>query len=284
MIEQIKKRYENSIELNALNSLIKCGDFKLKFMELLDKVPTVITVFPLLIATSKDTREKLFEQKEKLEILDEEEHIEKFDFSEKIAKRGFNLQQKEKYYIFFEKIGLKRLFEEIIEKSVYDYIVGVLVGLDSNARKNRSGSFFEKMCLEIIEPICKDYGIELITQNGFKNLEEKFNIKINKELYHKKPDFTLVKDNKFLNIEVNFYNSSGSKPLEIVESYINRKNDLRNINVDFILISDGPFWQKTHEENVEKAFDNISIMNYKTAKSGELRKKIKEIFNIQDNN
>ncbi|VEU58936.1 DpnII restriction endonuclease [Mycoplasmopsis gallinacea] len=116
VIEQIKKRYENSIELNALNSLIKSSDFKLKFMELLDKVPTVITVFPLLIATSKDTREKLFEQKEKLEILDEEEQIEKFDFSEKIAKRGFNLQQKEKYYIFFEKIGLKRLFEEIIEK------------------------------------------------------------------------------------------------------------------------------------------------------------------------
>ncbi|APJ38112.1 DpnII family type II restriction endonuclease [Mycoplasmopsis pullorum] len=278
--DNVTSQIENSIEINAMNSLIKCNDFKNKFFELLEKVPTVITVFPLLIAISKDSRKRIKLGNSNLEVLNEDGFVEEFDFSIKKAKKGINEKEKEIYYRFFEKIGLKKLFQEIIEKSVYDYITGVLVGLDSNGRKNRSGLVFEEMCKEIIESICKDYDINLLVQNKFKNLEN-FNIRINNNISGKKPDFILYKGNTFLNIEVNFYGSAGSKPQETIDSYINRKQELNNNNIEFILITDGYFWQTVQENLLEKAFNNILLMNYQTAKSGELRKQIKEIFNLK---
>lgn len=50
------------------------------------------------------------------------------------------------YYDFFVKMGLKNLYQNIIEKSTLDYIAGVLVGMDSNGRKNRGGEAFELAC------------------------------------------------------------------------------------------------------------------------------------------
>lgn len=52
--------------------------------------------------------------------------------------KGINLSDEksiETYYDFFVQMGLKQLYQNIIEKSTFDYIVGVLVGMDSNGRK-----------------------------------------------------------------------------------------------------------------------------------------------------
>lgn len=45
---------------------------------------------------------------------------------------------------FCVKTGIMHLFQEV--KDIHDYLLGVEVGMDTNARKNRSGDIFERMC------------------------------------------------------------------------------------------------------------------------------------------
>jgi len=43
---------------------------------------------------------------------------------------------------FCIKTGIMNLFQEV--KDIHDYLLGVEVGMDTNARKNRSGDIFRK--------------------------------------------------------------------------------------------------------------------------------------------
>lgn len=277
----VKEAMENSIELHAMDSLIKCNDFKNKFFELLDKLPEVITIFPLLFALSKAERDKLKKGKMELEIADHIKGVcEKFKFDINKAKNGLDFSDKEKYYGFFVNMGLKNLFDNIIEKSVTDYVIGVLVGLDSNGRKNRSGTAFEDLCEKVISPICNEYDITLLVQKQFKILED-YGIEVNEDIANRKADFILIKDKIVLNIEANYYFSAGSKPEEIVDSYINRNNDLNNSEINFTLITDGNCWDNEDKNQLNKAFRYISLMNYKMAESGYLKGRIKEIFKLK---
>ena len=50
---------------------------------------------------------------------------------------------------FCIKTGIMDLFQEV--KDIHDYLLGVEVGIDTNARKNRSGDIFERMCQQKIK-------------------------------------------------------------------------------------------------------------------------------------
>ncbi|WP_406615637.1 DpnII family type II restriction endonuclease [Mycoplasmopsis hyopharyngis] len=276
--ENINEVSENSIELNALNSLINCEDFKNKFFELLDKLPEVVTIFPLLFALSKTERDKIKKGKMKLQIID---HIkgacEVFAFDKNKAANGYSNDEKEKYYNFFVNMGLKHLFQKILKKSVVDYVTGVLVGLDSNGRKNRSGTAFEDLCLKAILPLCEKYNITLLVQKQFKVLEQ-YGLKIGQDIANRKADFILIKDNVVMNIETNYYFASGSKPEEIIDSYINRSVELKKNNIHFSLITDGNCWDNEGKHQLNKAY--ISLMNYKMIENGHLEERLKEVFNL----
>lgn len=267
-----------NIEFHALDSLIKCDEFEKNFYDLLDKLPSVVSTFPFLFALSRTEREKLKNGKSELEIIDYMTGVcEQMNFDIEKAKQGYTKEEKEKYYQFFIKMGLKNLFQNIIEKSVVDYVVGILVGLDSNGRKNRSGTSFEKICEKIIKPLCDKYGIELLVQEQFKILKN-YGMSVDEDIKNRKADFILIKGNIAMNIETNYYFTAGSKPEEIVDSYINRYNDLKNNNMYFSLITDGNCWNNEHKNQLNKAFKYISIMNYKMACNGYLESRIKDVF------
>ena len=137
---------EFDIELCSINSLINIQDdnlFKNTFFKLLDKTPSVVSVFPYLIALSKKDREDLLDYGKPLEIIRDKNNIEQTD-SFYFDKQHYDYvkETKDKYYTFFCEMGLKKLFQKIIKNSTRDYVMGVLVGLDSNGRKNRGGDFF----------------------------------------------------------------------------------------------------------------------------------------------
>jgi hypothetical protein len=159
-------------------------------------------------------------------------------FSIKHLEKGLNDKQIEEYLFFFEKMGLKHLFLNLIEKNVVDYVIGVLVGIDTNGRKNRGGIAFELACQPIIEEICQKYGIKLLIQKQFKVLK-KYGFNVSEDIANRKADFILFKDNKCMNMEVNYFGGSGSKPEEIIDSYINREKDLKKDGIQFAFITDG---------------------------------------------
>ncbi|HOO13441.1 MAG TPA: DpnII family type II restriction endonuclease, partial [Bacillota bacterium] len=72
----------------------------------------------------------------------------------------------------------------------------------------------------------------ILFQKKFHYLEKKFGIKVSAAIRNRKADFILMNTDKgrVVNIEVNFYSGTGSKPQEIVDSYINRQEELKEIS------------------------------------------------------
>lgn len=273
---------EFEIELNAMNVLIKSNNTKEKFFELARKLPTFIATFPLLFALSKNERAEIWAGKNLLAVVGNEigndENL-KFSFEVEQLKKGLTNEKIEKYYYFFVKMGLKSLCENLIEKSLLDYVIGVLVGIDTNGRKNRGGTAFEDACEPIITHLCKKYGIELISQKQFKRLAE-YGFEISEDIANRKADFILIKNNKALNLEVDYFFRGGSKPEEIIDSYINRQSDLNKINIGFALLTDGLCWDNKSKNQLQKGFRNLNyLMNFYLAKNGMLEEVIKTHFN-----
>jgi len=179
-----------------------------------------------------------------------------------LRKRKLSSKDIEASIKFFEKTGLKRFFLEMSSKSIRDYATGVEVGMDTNARKNRSGSAMEMVLKPIIEDIIakQKSSYTILFQKQFKYLEDNFNLKVNSSIRNRKADFIIVKDKcKVINIEVNFFSGSGSKPQEIVDSYIERQNELRENDFQFIWITDGIGW--TEQKNqIGKGFVKIDYL------------------------
>lgn len=267
-----------TIELHALDALIgKKDDFDMVFFSLLKKIPSVVKVFPLLFALSKLERENVTSEKGVLKVVGTELDSADMQYFNFCAKNELRDEQIKNYLNFFDQMGLKNLFQNLIEKSTNDYVTGVLIGLDSNGRKNRGGKAFELACEPIIRTICADKNIEVITQKQFKVLQEK-GFAISEDIAERKADFILLKESKCINIEVNFYSGGGSKPEEIVDSYINRQADLNNNKIGFILITDGKCWKGTTHQ-LKKGFRHLNyLLNYKMTKTGMLEEIIEKIF------
>lgn len=267
------------IELNAMNVLIRCNNFDEKFKELLTKLPSVVKTFPLLFALAKKEREYLWSTKSLLKIVNDSSDMNSNVSFSFYNQPVFTKQQIENYLFFVEKIGIKKLLLELLEKNLIDYVIGVLVGLDTNGRKNRGGNAFEEVCLPLIEKVCNTNKITLIKQKPFKDLK-KWGFEVNENIANRKADFILLKENKILNIEVNFYGTPGSKPEEIIDSYLNRQTELHKNKFNFALITDGLCWNSETKNQLIKGLSNIEyMMNYNLAKQGMLEEVIFDWLN-----
>lgn len=282
--DNIKGYEKYSIEIHAIDTLIKIEDdtkFESEFKKLLKKLPTTTLLFPFLFGLAKVDREKLNKGKSELTIIqDEIDEADSLDYTFKSDVNKLQDEEIEKYYGFFVRMGLKNLYQNIIEKSTTDYIVGVLVGLDSNGRKNRGGGAFEFACLPIFEQVCQKYKLCLLFQKQFKVLRnEGFNI--SKDIEERKADFIVLSRDrtKAINFEVNFYNGGGSKPEEIIDSYINRQNELEESGIAFSLVTDGKgCWQNANRQ-LEKGFEKIKyLQNFNMFKHGMLEEIIIKEF------
>lgn len=273
-----------AIELQAMNVLIGCDDrrFEALFYDLLRKIPTVVAVFPYLFALAKAERLNLWRGCSKLKIIGsalDSEDFQKYEFYLSVLSHGLTDTQISNYFEFFKQMGLKELFQNLLEKSVTDYVIGVLVGLDSNGRKNRGGAAFELACNPIITEACGKYSVKVISRKKFFVLRE-YGFSVSPDIENREADFILfdVAKQKCMNIEVNFYNGGGSKPEEIIDSYINRQTDLAANGIQFALITDGNCWRGTTNQ-LAKGFRHLTyLMNFKLAKRGMLEEVIQTVF------
>lgn len=274
---------EYLVEIHAMDILIRCNEesFADQFFTLVKKLPTVTLLFPYLFGLAKKERDRLHQGIDNLIIiqdeLDKADHL-VYNFSKKLD----SLSEKdiEKYYDFFVQMGLKYLYQNIIEKSTLDYIAGVLVGMDSNGRKNRGGKAFELACQPLLEKICEKYHLTLFSQKQFKILRD-YGFDVSEDMANRKADFIIFneKQRKAINLEVNFYNETGSKPEEIIDSYINRQKDLWADGINFGLVTDGKCWE-TATNQLTKGFRHLDyLLNFYLLKHGMLEEIILKVFN-----
>jgi type II restriction enzyme len=255
------------VELNILNSLIGSANIENDFINIVEKYPETLQCVPLLIAV----RSLEVEQVEGV-----------FEFSEYCANISFHKEQ-EKYIEFMERTGLFDLIKNRKVKNLYDYVVGIEVGLDTNARKNRGGDLMSKIVSDYFDNKKVKYEKEITTQE----LEKRFNLNLspitNSGQASKRFDFIVENRGVIYGIEVNFYSGSGSKLNETARSYKEIALASKNIkNFKFVWITDGAGW-KTAKNNLKETFDVLPEMfNIKDLYDGKFVDLLKqEKFNNQ---
>lgn len=227
----IKNRDAFKYELALLKSLRNCSHPVSDFNNLLNNYPEVIKVIPILLAC-RDGILKL------LNSIDAGFKYKTFDFSKKM----YDNQEIDDIVRFTKNTGLLSMLCQM--DSATDYLLGVEVGLDTNARKNRSGLFLENMVTETLKELsARNSELFFFEQKSFRYIEDKYRIKIPTTLRNRKFDYTVINKGKATNIEVNFYSGTGSKPSEIISSYINRGEVLSSAGWKFIWLTDGQGWK-----------------------------------------
>ena len=252
--KKIKKNFSKyRIELNTLSALINDENFDDTLKTILLDHPKVLPVIPMLLAVRSI----------KIPIIDNfySEKIKNYNIDFSIRK--LKIEEIDEIVLFFRDTGLKDFFMNLSQKSIPDYYIGVEVGLDTHARKNRSGKVMEKYILNILNEInMKKEGLfRIFTQRKYEFLKKDYSYKINSALIDRKADFILVRnDQKIIAIETNFYSGTGSKPQEIVNSYIQRQDELKKIGVEFIWITDGFGWTK-QKNQMNLAFERLNFIS-----------------------
>ena len=264
-VNKVEKR------LNILNYLIGKENFKEEFISLLKEYPEVITTFPILIAVRTHSLTVLNNKTMDLETL---------EFRE---RKKLSNEDIEKYYKFFKETGLENLLKDRKIKNLVDYVFGVEVGMDTNARKNRIGKLMENIVKKYIEDdLCSKYdNIEYIFQATKDKILNKWNINLILDKTDRNFDFAIFNKNKGMLylIEVNFYSGGGSKlkatagEYQTLNEFITDRNDK---NIKFIWITDGKGWETAKNPLKESFNKGVIILNLEMVKNGLLEKIITE--------
>lgn len=259
--EKVHRNVEKyKVEIGILGSLVGTKDIDKEMVTILLKYPEVLPVFPLIMAV-RDL---------KIEVSDLDV-TKTFSFK----KRPLASSEINDILEFCKKTGLINIFSEI--RNLKDYLSGVEVGMDTNARKNRSGTTMELMLAEPLTKLSQRYGYQLFSQKKFK-IFEKSRYPFPENLKERKFDFALVHHNFAINIEANIYGGTGSKPQEIVDAYINRQKDLNSSGWTLIWITEGGGWAG-QENQLRKGFEEMDyILNLHFVKQGLLEKIIKNLI------
>lgn len=156
---------------------------------------------------------------------------------------------------YLEGTGLADLFRQKKINDLVDYVFGIETGLDSNARKNRSGHVMEGMVANIFDKNGIEYRQEVYSTE-WSNLQ---NVLGDDE---KRFDFVIKTTSKTYLIEVNFYSGGGSKLNEVARSYSDIAPKINSVpGFEFVWITDGIGW-KSARNKLQEAYNIIpSIYN-----------------------
>ena len=231
-----------SIKLNQLNYLIGQEDMAKAVKRLWEENPKVFSVLDILIAVRTKDKKKAIDENGNIHLVSDY-----FTSPEQVTK-------------FLNNTGLTDVFQKKQIKNLVDYVFGVEVGLDSNARKNRGGHIMEDFVANIFDK----HGISYEQEVYYTEFPE-----IVKALGadNKRFDFVVKAKDKIYLIEANFYTGGGSKLNEVARSYSELAPKINAVpGFEFIWITDGIGWESARNK-LEEAFAHIpSVYNLTSIK------------------
>lgn len=246
-VERETKRYE--LELHTLNYLIGKDNIYSEALHLFTKQPNLLKAIPSLIAS----RDKVLD----ILTIDENDNMsfDSLNFS-KIDKNRIK-----DYADFVKQSGLLDFLQKKANRSLVDYVYGVESGLDSNARKNRSGTTMEGILERHVAKISQEQKLEWKAQATAQFIKDKWGIKVPVDKSERRFDVAVYsrEKHKVWLIETNYYGGGGSKLkavagefTELSQFVITSDND-----VEFVWVTDGQGWKTAHLPLAE-AFSHIT--------------------------
>lgn len=213
----IRNTNKISMKLNQLNYLIGKEDLRTAIKELYEENPKVFEVLDILVAVRKKDKKKTLNTDGEFVLLE----------SYFISLKGV--------IDYIEQTGLSDVFKNKNITNLVDYVFGIEVGLDTNARKNRSGDNMAK-----------------VVALKFKNANIPFRAEVNSTEFEeikslgqdlKRFDFVIQTRQKTYLIETNFYNGGGSKLNEVARAYTDIAPKINQYEkFEFVWITDGQGW------------------------------------------
>jgi len=227
-IYKLAEKYK--IELNILNSLIGSKNIENEFRNIIIKYPATLEVIPMLLAVRSN---EIFVKDLANEYL--------FKFN----KLVYSVND---YVKFMKETGLFDLLQNHIINNLYDYLLGVEVGLDSNGRKNRGGHLMENLVEKYIQKAGFQKNVNYFKEMYTSEIEYKWKIDLSilkgEIKATKRWDYVIKTNDQIYVIETNFYSTQGSKLNETARSYELIANKIKEINgLTFIWITDGTGWK-----------------------------------------
>lgn len=236
--DKINSNVENiKLSLCMLNSLIGSTNLRASVETIWNRDKTAFNVMDILIAVRSEGKKKVLNSLGECVVLDTLFH------------------SVDGVMEFLTDTGLADVFQTQKITNLVDYVFGVETGLDSNARKNRSGHVME------------DVVADLFADNGITYRKEVYSSEwsaLTQALGEdeKRFDYVVETPNKIYLIEVNFYSGGGSKLNEVARAYSEIAPKINAVDgFEFVWITDGIGWNSAKNKLQEAFYTIPSIYN-----------------------
>lgn len=228
--DKIRQQITNyAPQIKALQKVIRAPDLKNVLLLLIQKDPLILEVLLLLIA-----------QRWNKFVLREQWHLS--------SKRPPTSAQWNELFAFLEKTQLVKILRDKTIQQLFDYLFGIEVGMNTNARKNRTGVLMEAKVDKVLQTKLQNQDIvwyqtqtkvTKIFSADFPSLTS-LSLAIKTKVF----DFIFEKNNTIYLVEVNCYNVAGSKINETIRAYqkFNDQINQQQSRFRFIWITDGLHW------------------------------------------
>lgn len=231
------------LSLYTLNSLIGAEDLRLAVETIWKRDKAAFAVMDILIAVRSGGKKKVLDAMGNCVVLD---HF---------------LGSVDGVMEYLEGTGLAELFKKQEIKNLVDYVFGIETGLDSNARKNRSGKIMEAA----IGKLLAKYGFAYREQVGSSEWENLTEVLGEDE---KVFDFVFEAKGTTYLCEVNFYSGGGSKLNEVARSYSDIAPKVNKVHgFEFVWITDGIGWYSAKSKLQEAFYVIPNVFNLTSFKS-----------------
>lgn len=226
---------EIAISLKMLNFLLGKDDLREAVTALWKRDKRAFEVLDILIATRRKDKKKFIGEDGKINLVSS-----LFTSIDGVMK-------------FLEETGLAEVFKRSDVHDLVDYVFGVETGLDSNARKNRSGDITEMFLHHILETNGIEHRMEVYSRE-FPEIKSLLGED------EKRFDFVIKTRKQTYLIELNFYSGGGSKPNEVARAYRELAPIVNNVDgFEFVWITDGEGWNRAKSKLAE-AYNEIPRM------------------------
>ena len=259
-VDRETKKYE--LELNTLNYLIGKDDIYIEALDLFTKQPNLLKATPSLIAS----RDRVLD----ILTIDNDDNMS----FEQLNFKTIDASRIDDYMKFIEQSGLLMFLQHHANRSLVDYVYGVETGLDSNARKNRSGTTMEGILERHISKIAQEQNLEWKAQATAQFIKEKWGVTVPVDKSERRFDVAVYskENHKVWLIETNYYGGGGSKLKAVagefteLSQFVVKSDD----DVEFVWVTDGQGWKTAHLPLAE-AFSHITnVFNLEMLREGFL--------------
>lgn len=230
---KISQNVDNiKLSLCMLNSLIGATDMRKAVEVIWNRDKTAFSVMDILIAVRSEGKKKVLNGLGQCVVMDT-----LFTSVDGVME-------------FLESTGLQTLFQSKRINNLVDYVFGIETGLDTNARKSRSGHVMEHRVAEMFS----QQGVNFRREVYSSEWPEISAVLGDDE---KRFDFVVETAEKIYLIEVNFYSSGGSKLNEVARSYSDIAPKINSVpGFEFVWITDGIGW-KSAKNKLQEAYNII---------------------------